>query len=64
MGIASRSNRSARSSALSGLALVWVSVLGTALPSRDLSVILHARDLFEDTRGVLAPADRNTVSTS
>jgi len=38
-------------------------VLGTALPSRDVPVVRHARDLFEDTRDVLAPADRNTVST-
>jgi hypothetical protein len=51
MGMASRSNRSARSAALSGLALGWVSVLGTALPSSDIPIVTHAWDLFEDTRG-------------
>src|SRR6266536_1637894 len=61
--MASRSNRSARSEALSGFALGWVSVLGTALPSSLGPIIGNAWDLFEDTRTRSSPAGRSMVST-
>ena len=52
--MASRSNRAARSCALSGCLLTWVSVPGTALPSHRPAIVPVARDFIEDTRRVVS----------